>query len=180
MIPSDYYVMLLNELDKKLEKRGITTKIVCLVYVDLLWAPEKNKIENPDRFVLMFAPITRTYTTAFADADMSENITLAPYVRNRLTMPRSVAENMARLSKWQNEQINKDSFDFDYHLMWDHYIDPGYYECSKVLHTDMKNLDKLGLKGMISCQAQRVAFPTRLPMYSMAKLSGIRIPNFAA
>ncbi|MBE6550833.1 MAG: DUF4838 domain-containing protein [Ruminococcaceae bacterium] len=169
MIPSDYYVMLLNELDKKLEKRGITTKIVCLVYVDLLWAPEKNKIENPDRFVLMFAPITRTYTTAFADADMSENITLAPYVRNRLTMPRSVAENMARLSKWQNEQINKDSFDFDYHLMWDHYIDPGYYECSKVLHTDMKNLDKLGLKGMISCQAQRVAFPTGLPMYSMAK-----------
>ncbi len=168
-LPADYYVILLNELDKKLRERGITTKIVCLIYLDLLWAPETEKIENPDRFVLMFAPITRTYTTAFADADMSEKITLAPYERNKLVMPWSVAENMARLSIWQNEQINKDSFDFDYHLIWDHYLDPGYYECSRILHTDMKNLDILGLEGMVSCQVQRAAFPTALPMYSMAK-----------
>ena len=169
MRPSDHYVVILNELDKKLTAAGVDTKIVCLIYVDLLWEPEIHKIENPDRFVLMFAPITRTYSSAFTDFDPDETVELAPYVRNKLKMPASVAENVARLSKWQKEQLGGDSFDFDYHLMWDHYTDPGYYECSRILHTDMANLDKIGLNGMVSCQTQRAAFPTGLPMYSMAK-----------
>lgn len=168
-LPSDYYVILLNELDEKLTAAGVDTKIVCLIYVDLLWAPQSEKIKNPDRFVLMFAPITRTYTTALSDADLSEPVALAPYERNRLTMPKSVAENIARLRNWQKEQLDGDSFDFDYHLMWNHYTDPGYYECAKILHRDMANLDRIGLNGMVSCQVQRAAFPTGLPMYAMAK-----------
>ena len=167
-IPADHYVTLLNTLDRKLSAAGIATKIVCLVYVDLLWAPECEKIENPDRFVLMFAPVTRTYTHALSEFHASQKIVLSPYVRNRLKMPESIEENIARLSKWQ-AQCSSDSFDFDYHLMWDHYTDPGYYECAKILHTDMVNLNKLGLNGMVSCQAQRVAFPTGLPLYAMAK-----------
>lgn len=168
-LPSDYYVVMLNELDEKLTAAGLDTKIVCLIYVDLLWAPQSEKVKNPERFVLMFAPITRTYTSALADADFSEPVTLAPYERNRLIMPHSVAENIARLQRWKEEQLDGDSFDFDYHLMWDHYIDPGYYECARILHRDMANLDKIGLNGMVSCQVQRAAFPTGLPMYAMAK-----------
>jgi hypothetical protein len=168
-LPSDYYVILLNELDEKLTAAGLNTKIVCLIYVDLLWAPQSEKVKNPERFILMFAPITRTYTSALADADLSEPVTLTPYERNRLIMPKSVAENIARLQRWQKEQLDGDSFDFDYHLMWDHYTDPGYYECAKVLHRDMANLDRIGLNGMVSCQVQRAAFPTGLPMYAMAK-----------
>ena len=167
--PSDYYVMMLNELDEKLTAAGVDTKIVCLIYLDLLWEPEVEKIKNQDRFVLMFAPITRTYTNAFSDFDRSEKVELSSYVRNKLTMPTSVAENVARLNKWQTEQLQGDSFDFDYHLMWDHYTDPGYYECSRILHKDMTGLDVIGLNGMVSCQTNRAAFPTGLPMYAMAK-----------
>ncbi len=169
MLPADYYVKMLNELDEKLTAAGLDTKIVCLVYLDLLWAPEVEKVKNQDRFVLMFAPITRTYTKCFTDFDSNENAEIAPYVRNKIVMPKSVAQNIAHLKKWQTEQINGDSFDFDYHLMWDHYLDPGYYECARILHTDMANLDKIGLNGMVSCQVQRVSFPTGLPMYAMAK-----------
>jgi len=169
MRPADYYVMLLNELDEKLTAAGVDTKIVCLIYLDLLWAPEVHTIKNQDRFVLMFAPITRTYTTAFTDFDPDEKVELTPYVRNKLVMPQKVSENVARLKIWQNEQLRGDSFDFDYHLMWDHYLDPGYYECARILHTDMANLDKIGLNGMVSCQTNRAAFPTGLPMYAMAK-----------
>ncbi len=169
MIPSDYYVMMLNELDEKLTAAGLDTKVVALIYLDLLWAPEKLKIKNTDRTVLMFAPITRTYTTAFTDFDPTAKVEIAPYVRNKLVMPTSVAENVAMLKKWQDEQQLKDSFDFDYHLMWDHYDDPGYYECARILHTDMANLYKIGLNGMVSCQANRAAFPTGLPLYSMAR-----------
>ena len=53
--------------------------------------------------------------------------------------------------------------------MWDHYIDPGYMECSRILHADMANLCRIGLGGMVSCQTQRAALPTGLPMYSMAR-----------
>lgn len=167
--PSDLYVKTLNELDEKLTAANIDTKIVCLIYVDLLWAPEKEKINNPDRFVLMFAPITRTYTYAFADADLSQPVTLPPYKRNENVMPKSVAENLAHLKRWQTEQLSGDSFDFDYHLMWDHHLDPGYYECARILHRDMANLNKIGLNGMVSCQLQRAFFPTGLPFYAMAK-----------
>jgi len=168
-LPADYYVMMLNELDEKLTASGLGTRIVCLIYKDLLWEPKQEKIKNPDRFVLMFAPITRTYSHAFTDFDSSKVPELSPYARNRLKMPSSVEENIARLQKWQTEQLSGDSFDFDYHLMWDHYMDPGHMECSKILHADMANLCLIGLNGMVSCQTQRAAFPTGLPMYSMAK-----------
>ncbi len=168
LIPSDHYVRMLNELDRKMTAAGVKTKVVFLIYVDLLWAPEVYQIENPDRFVLMFAPITRTYARALTDFDRSEKPVLAPYVRNHNRMPSSVAENIARLESWQ-ASFSGDSFDFDYHLMWHHVRDLGYYEFARVLHTDMTKLDEIGLNGMVSCQVQRASFPTGLPMYVMAR-----------
>jgi hypothetical protein len=52
--------------------------------------------------------------------------------------------------------------------MWDHHKDLGYYKMAEILFDDMKNLDKIGLNGMISCQNQRVFFPTGLGMNAMA------------
>lgn len=168
-LPSDFYVMMLNELDEKLTKEGMDTKVKTSLYQDLLWTPEHEKINNPDRFALGFAPIDRTYTHSYAELDTTKEFEIAPYVRNRLTMPTSVEENLFRLSKWQEFFGTDDGYVFDYHLLWDQAIDPGYYQCAKILHEDMTNLDKIGLNGMISCQAQRVAFPTGLPIYCMVK-----------
>jgi len=168
-LPSDFYVMMLNELDEKLTSEGMNIKVKLSVYQDLLWIPEHEKINNPDRFAIGFAPIDRTYTHSYGELDKDKKFEIAPYVRNRLTMPKSVEETLFRLSKWQEYLKNSDGYVFDYHLLWDQAIDPGYYQCAKILHEDMINLDKIGLNGMISCQAQRVAFPTGLPLYSMAK-----------
>ncbi len=167
-IPSDYYVMILNEVDRKLTEAGIDTKIVFLMYCDLLWVFEEGEIKNPDRFLMMFAPITRSYTTAYADFDDSEEVVPAPYVRNKLELPKRVEENVAHLRSWQ-AKFSGDSVDFDYHLMWDHLKDPGYYRCAEILFADAQGLDKIGLNGYISCQLQRAAFPTGLPMEMMAK-----------
>jgi len=98
-IPSDFYVMMLNEIDEKLARAGLDTKIVFLIYFDLLWEPQKERIKNPDRFVMMFAPFSRTYSKAYAESDLSGRAPLAPYERNRLVMPRSVEENVARLRR---------------------------------------------------------------------------------
>lgn len=167
--PSDYYVMMLNELDEKLTAKNIQTKIVFLIYFDLLWAPEKETIRNPDRFTLMFAPITRTYASTLAvSGDEIARKTIPSYKRNKLSPPNSTVENLAYLRKWQRV-FSGDSFDFDYHLMWDHYNDPGATSTARMLHEDMKSLGRLGLNGMNSCQVQRVFFPTALNMVSMAE-----------
>ncbi|HEU5103954.1 MAG TPA: DUF4838 domain-containing protein [Roseiflexaceae bacterium] len=165
--PSDFYVMMLNDADRKLSALRLDTRIVFLAYFDLLWPPEHEHIQNPDRFVLMFAPITRTYTKTFStDQTVPE---LPEFERNQLTFPRSIEQNLAFLRAWQAQFEHDtgrpaDSFDFDYHLMWDHYRDPAYIQIARVLHDDLQLLDTIGLEGFNSCQVQRAFFPTGLPM----------------
>ena len=59
---TDWYVMLLNEIDERLTALGLDTRLAFLIYFELLWPPVTQHLKNPDRFILMFAPITRTYT----------------------------------------------------------------------------------------------------------------------
>ena len=167
MRPSDWYLTLLNDVDAELTRQKIDTKIVFLMYVDLLWQPEQVRFQNPDRFVLMFAPITRTYSASYLDAPEFDEQDLPPYERNKLKFPSSVGENMAWLRKWK-QVFPGDSFDYDYHFGRDHYSDPSYYDISRTVFRDMRALKQLGLSGNMSCQAQRVFFPTGLGLVSMA------------
>ncbi|MDD5523372.1 MAG: hypothetical protein PHI84_21335, partial [Kiritimatiellae bacterium] len=48
---SDLDVDILNAIDAELTRRGIVTKIVFLIYQDLIWPPEKQRFSNPGRFV---------------------------------------------------------------------------------------------------------------------------------
>lgn len=163
--PVEFYVSMLNEIDAELTSRGIGTKIVFLIYFDLMWTPEIQKIKNPDRFSLMFAPITRVYTKTYDQ--LGEMQKPAPYVYNKLIMPQSVEENVAYLREWQSIYPG-DCFLYDYHLMWDHFYDPGYYQTAKTVFTDMVSMGAIGLNGMMSCQMQRIAFPTGFPAAAMA------------
>lgn len=166
--PADYYVMLLNEVDELLTEAGLDTKVVFLIYVDLLWAPEREVIKNPDRFIMMFAPITRTYSQTLREGAESAVVDRRPFVRNKLQFPADVATNISYLDDWR-KMFSGSSFIFDYHLMWDHACDPGYMQSARTLFEDMKDLDLLGLDGMISCQLSRSALPTALPLYGMAR-----------
>jgi len=167
--PADWYVRLLNELDEQLAAEGLPVRIVFLIYVDLLWPPETERIRHPDRFILMFAPITRTYSRPFtATPAGTPPPALPPYERNRLTFPRDVDANVAFLRAWQH-LFQGDSFDFDYHFMWDHYKDPGAVAIAEVLHQDIRGLAALGLNGLVSCQVQRAFFPTGLGMVVMGR-----------
>lgn len=165
-LPSDFYVQILNGVDEALSAKGLNTRVVFLIYMDLLWAPVKEKIQNPDRFVLMFAPITRTFSRPFIASD--EPVTLPEFKRNKLEYVKSIEANVAFLRMWQ-EKSNVDSFDFDYHLMWAHYDDLGYMQIAKLLHDDIRNLRDINLNGLISCQVQRAFFPSGLPMMVMGR-----------
>ena len=171
--PADLYVRMLNELDAALTAAGLDTRIVFLVYVDLLWPPQVEKIARPERFILMFAPITRSYTTAFATGTSSADTSgggseLPPYLRNHLEFPREPGLNLAFLNSWQ-QGFDGDGFDFDYHLMWDHLKDPGQMASARILHEDVQRLRDIGLNGLMSCQVQRVHFPSALTMTVMGR-----------
>ncbi|HXK44704.1 MAG TPA: hypothetical protein PL060_02030, partial [bacterium] len=163
---SDFYVQILSELDEKLTSRNISTKIVFLIYVDLLWQPEIEKIKNPDRFIIMFAPITRSYIQSFANTKPEQGI--KPYIKNKLEFPKNAADNMLYLQKWQ-EMFKGEGVDFDYHVIWACYYDLNHFTIGNVLYRDIVYLKNMNLHGFISCQNQRVSFPTNFLMDILAK-----------
>ena len=164
--PADLYVKMLNEVDEQLTRLGVKTKITFLIYLDLLWPPATEQIRNPDRFILMFAPISRSYSTSFGASLKPAGMT--PYRRNKLKMPAGPGENVAYLRAWQKE-FNGDSFDFDYHFWRDLYKDPGQYAMARVLHQDIRDLRAIGLNGLIDGQSQRFGMPSALGMTVMAR-----------
>lgn len=166
--PSDWYVQVLNEIDRRLTARRLATKIVFLAYVDLLWGPRKQRLRNPDRFILMFAPITRSYSHAFLDGGTGATERVGPYDRNRLVFPSSPKANLRLLQGWKR-MFRGDCVDFDYHLWGDWRNDPGQMQLARVLHRDVCHLRELGMQGFISCQNQRPLFPTGIWMEVMAR-----------
>lgn len=182
--PADFYVDLLNELDAELSAAGISTRIVFLIYVDLLWPPIRSRLRNPGRFVLMFAPITRLYSESFTGAQRRGRTT--PFVLNKLDFPKGAADNIAYLQAWR-KQFHGEGFDFDYHLIWACYYDLSMMTIASVLHQDLQGLRKIGLHGFNSCQNQRQSFPHNFAMDVMARtlwnpglpLARIRKESFA-
>ena len=87
--------------------------------------------------------------------------------------------NLAPLKSWQ-KIFKGDSFDYDYHAVGAHFADPGFADISRVMFEDMKSLKDIGINGMMSCQVQRVFFPTSLLMEAMVRTLWNRDTTFEA
>ena len=165
--PMDWFLMFLNELDQQLTAEGLDTRIAFVVSRDKLWAPLYEKLENQKRFLMMFAPITRTFDKHYGQCVEGTGQT-TEFKRNNNTYPRKLEDNCAYLRQWK-KVVQTDSFLYDYHLIWPHVNDPGYERIARQLYDDMRNLDVIDINGMLSCQVTRCAFPTDLPMQTMAE-----------
>jgi len=171
VLPTDFYVTLLNELDEEWTRQGIDTKLVALQYVELLWPPIREKLKNPERFLAMYCPITRRNDISYkAEDPYSRELFVPKFKRNNIDWPMSAAENFAFLKEWQKcmPQL-KDYFEFSYHFYWRGYTDYGFYNTARNLCEDVQYLVKTGLDGMITCQYTRNYFPTGLGLYSFAE-----------
>ena len=80
--PSDWYIVMMNELDEMLTEAGLNNRIVFISYLDTTWGPEVETIKNPSRFTLLFAPITRSYTETLPEVRAYP--TSPKYVRNKM------------------------------------------------------------------------------------------------
>lgn len=169
-LPSDQYVRILNQLDEALTKEGLDTKICFLLYHELLFAPEKEKLKNPERFTMMFAPITRTFEMSYEDVNYETDVPEPKaYVRNQIVLPNSLEENLSYLFAWK-KMFDGDSFVYDYPLGRAHYGDLGYMKISHVIYRDIHFLKNLQLNGYISCQELRAGFPHNFPNYVMGQM----------
>lgn len=166
--PADWYVVLLNKLDEKLAEHGLKTRIVFLIYFELLWPPIRERLRNPDRFVMMFAPISRTYSTSYTGERYipGQKVELPPFRLNDLHFPADLKENLSFLYA-NYARFSGDAFDFDYHLMWEPFKDLGGLRLAKVIWEDVRALHDLGLRGLASCQVQKVFAPHGFGLYAM-------------
>lgn len=157
--PSDHYIHLLNVVEERLTAQGSPVKICFLAYFDLLWPPIEERLLKPGRFLLLFAPITRTYQHTFWSN--GDPVLPAPFAQNSIILPKTPEEHIALLKGWQ-QVFDGDSIMFDYHYMWYGFFDLGDFQIAKVLCQDIENLEKLGLNGLISCQTNRSGMPSGL------------------
>ena len=162
--PSDWYVMLMNELDEELTKRKLATRIVFICYVDTTWAPETVFIKNPERFSLLIAAITRDYRYPVTENLDTSKVKLADFKLNNLILPRSVDEYIAHGKKWQ-ERCRVQSLVYEYHYWWAEYRDLGILKAAKIVHDDIKGYKSNGCNGIIEDGSQRSFFPNGFSFY---------------
>ena len=165
--PSDWYVILMNELDVALEEKKLDTRIVFICYVDTSWPPLVETIKNPKRFSLLVAPITRDYTVA-AKPDVSD-VTYPPYKLNDNELFKDVNQYIKVGKEWQ-DRCNVRAMLYEYHFYINQYHDPGVFSFAKVVYDDIINYKKNGLNGLINDCSQRSFFPNGFAFYIYGQL----------
>ena len=158
---SDWYVILLNDIDRKLTERQLDTHLVFIAYYDTMWPPRAEKLANPKRFTMLFAPIGRHYTESYhTEARLDQ---LKPYRRNQNIMP-EMADGLGYLQEWKKHWAG-DCFCYEYHFWLTQYRDPSGMYLARLLHQDITGLKKHGLGGIVEDGSQRSFFPTGFPYY---------------
>ena len=163
--PSDWYMMIMNEIDRELTKRNLDTRIVFIAYTDTMFAPEEVKIENPRRFSLLYAPISRRYTES---VDSIDDLPEAdPYVRNDWKRPASVKETFAHLQAWRKSWTGP-VFSYEYHFWRHQFLDPGGMALAHRLYEDVRSLKVMKVDGYVEDGSQRSGWPNAFPVYVYA------------
>lgn len=155
--PSDLYVKMLNMLDAELTRRNIATRLVFISYTDTLWAPTKERLRNPKRFLFCTALGDRDYGVPYDDTPCDAPI--PAWERNHFNAGGGFPLRRKMLREWQ-KQVDVPMFAFEYHFYTDHYNDPTELEIAENYYADLHQLRSLGFDGMMNCQTQRCALPT--------------------
>ena len=164
--PSDWYVMLLNEIDERLSAADLSTRIVFICYTDTTWAPTCEKLVNRDRFSFMLAAISRSYTTPVPLKIPTVEVT--PFALNvKGSMPKTVEEYLVHAQNWQ-KSAGCPSMVYEYHFWLQQYRDPGMMSFSKIIYDDVKGYKANGFDGLIEDGSQRSYFPNGFNFYVYA------------
>ena len=162
--PCDFYVEMLNELDHKLKQKDNPSKIVFISYVDTLWPPIAERLNDPSRFIMAVA-----CGTGVEYSDSRRDGGIPKWERNNFRVNGGIDMAHCFVDGWK-EIFDGPKFLFEYFMYTRHFEDPGYMRFSGEISRDMKRLCQTEFDGIMSCQTQRFACPTALPRCLMAEL----------
>lgn len=164
--PSDYYVTLMNELDKVLTEKKIPTKIAFIAYLDTLYPPTFERIENPDRFILLLAPISRSYASTYPVENAVYEV--EAYKRNDIVRVGQLAHNLKYYAGWK-EKVESDGIAFEYHF-WRHLCyDLTGLQMARRIYEDIAYYRENGILGFIENGTLRPFFPNGIAFYTYAR-----------
>jgi len=164
--PSDWYVILLNEMDEALRANGLDTRLVFISYVDTTWAPKTERLNNPDRFSLLFAPIQRSYVETLSPLD--PDFKLEEFRHNKNKLPKNLSESLEYLKEWQKIYDGL-IVSFEYHFWHHFYREPSGIFLARRIHEDVRAYSASGLDGVIEDGSVRPFFPNGLALYTFAR-----------
>ncbi|MBR4888597.1 MAG: DUF4838 domain-containing protein [Clostridia bacterium] len=164
--PSDWYVILLNELDEEMTRRGLRTRVVFCAYSDTAWPPLVEKLKNPDRFSMITSPITRSYTYSVGKNPKIDYY--RPYELNRDGRLDTLEEHLAHTVLWR-EFAPCNSFVCEYHFWLHQFFAPGVLSFARRVHEDVKSYSMNGFRGIVEDCSQRCFFPNGLSFYVYAQ-----------
>ena len=154
--PSDWLIMMLNQVDEELTKKGMNNMVNISFYVDAVFAPTTERIKNPDRFMLTFCPISRNYAEGIDSLDnLPEPI---EYVRNHYEVPKTMPQLYALLKEWQ-KVFDGPVTVFDYHFWRHQYRDPGLAAMSRRVYDDVRSYWPTGMAGCMTDGSNKSFFP---------------------
>ena len=155
--PSDWYIDMLNKLDKRLTEEGNDAKIIFIMYVDTLWPPRQSKLNNPSRFIVTTACGSgKGYSSARREGGIPE------WKRNDFAIEGGLDMAHSFIDGWKPVFYGP-KFVYEYLFYTRHYSDPGYMALSRMVANNAKSLHVTEFDGIMSDQTQRSYFPTGLP-----------------
>ncbi|MBO5340543.1 MAG: DUF4838 domain-containing protein [Oscillospiraceae bacterium] len=164
-IPSDWYVMLLNDIDEELTARNLSTRIVFCSYTDTAYEPTCESLKNPKRFTMMLGAISRSYCYTSPINPTVEQLT--PFVLNKSGRLSSFEEYFVRANNWRRFAPCP-SFAYEYHFWKHQFYAPGVLCFARRLYEDVLCYKGNGFDGVIQDGSQRAFFPNGLCYYVYA------------
>ncbi len=164
--PSDHYVAILNEIDRLLTAAGSKQKVVFLIYFELMYAPLFERLNDPERFVMLFCPYGRNFLLPYRDTPARP---YAPKLSNDFSeSDMDMGLYLAQLRDWKRI-YGGDSIIFDYTFYDGTYFQNLFHvDFAEIPHLNCKDMKEYGLNGRIECGHMRAHFPTAFPLYAMA------------
>ena len=163
--PSDWYVVLLNEIDAELTARGLSNRIGGCIYSETAYQPTCEHLNNPDRFIFILGAITRSYCYSVEKDPKIEKFT--PFVLNKSGRPETIEEHIVRAGLWRNFAASP-QIAYEYHFWKHQHYAPGTLSFARRLYEDVLSYKQNGFQGIIEDGSQRSFFPNALSFYVYA------------
>ncbi len=163
---SDWYIMLMNDTDEELTRRSLDTRLVYIAYFDTAWAPQEATLKNPDRFTMLLAPITRSYTETLPESGLTSKPT--EYIRNNIQRPRNLEEYFVLFEEWKKNWKGA-NMSYEYHFWRPQCFDLSGIVLAKRIYEDIHAYKKYDVNGIIEDGSQRSFFPNGFAFYTYAR-----------